>query len=89
MNFFTLKSVTVLATVALSANALAMDVKFNDAAWDGKKVPEGQQCLNYNGKSPATPSMTVSNIPTGAESLVFVYNDISNKRMQHGGHGIV
>lgn len=37
MKFFTLKSVTVLATVALSANAFAMDVKFNDAAWDGKK----------------------------------------------------
>ena len=66
-----------------------MDVEFNDAAWDGKKIPEGQQCLNYDGKSPATPSMTVSNIPTRAESLVFVYNDVSNKRMQHGGHGIV
>ncbi len=89
MKFFTLKSVTVLVTVALSANAFAMDVEFNDAAWDGKKIPEGQQCLNYDGKSPATPSMTVSNIPTGAESLVFVYNDVSNKRMQHGGHGIV
>ncbi|MFK3917772.1 hypothetical protein [Psychrobacter sp. NPDC078501] len=89
MNFFTLKSATVLATLALSANAFAMDVKFNDAAWDGKKIPEGQQCLNYDGKSPATPSMTVSNIPAGTESLVFVYNDVSNKRMQHGGHGIV
>ena len=41
MKFFTLKSVTVLATLALSANAFAMDVEFNDAAWDGKKVPEG------------------------------------------------
>lgn len=79
MKFFTLKSITALAILALSANALAMDVEFNDAAWDGKKIPEGQQCLNYNGKSPATPSMTVSNIPAGAESLVFVYNDVSNK----------
>ena len=92
MKIFTLKSVTTLtalATLALSANAFAMDVKFNDAAWNGKKIPEGQQCLNYDGKNPATPSMTVSNIPMGAESLVFVYNDVSNKRMQHGGHGIV
>ena len=54
MKFFTLKSVTVLATLALSANAFAMDVKFSDAVWDGKKIPEGQQCLNYDGKSPAT-----------------------------------
>ncbi|WP_201554824.1 RNA-binding protein [Psychrobacter immobilis] len=92
MKIFTLKSVTILtalATLALSANAFAMDVKFNDAAWNGKKIPEGQQCLNYDGKNPATPSMTVSNIPMGAESLVFVYNDVSNKRMQHGEHGIV
>lgn len=92
MKIFTLKSVTTLtalATLALSANAFAMDVKFNDAGWNGKKIPEGQQCLNYDGKNPATPSMTVSNIPMGAESLVFVYSDVSNKRMQHGGHGIV
>ena len=92
MKIFTLKSVTALtalATLALSANAFAMDVKFNNAAWNGKKIPEGQQCLNYDGKNPATPSMTVSNIPMGAESLVFVYSDVSNKRMQHGGHGIV
>lgn len=92
MKIFTLKSVTTLtalATLALSANAFAMDVKFNDAAWNGKKIPEGQQCLNYDGKNPATPSMTVSNIPMGAESLVFVYSDVSNKRMQHSGHGIV
>ena len=89
MKIFTLKSVTALTALALSANAFAMDVTFDDAAWNGKKIPEGQQCLNYEGKSPATPSMTVSNIPAGAESLVFVYSDVSNKRMQQGGHGMV
>ena len=89
MKIFTLKSVTALTALALSANAFAMDVTFDDAAWNGKKIPEGQQCLNYEGKSPATPRMTVSNIPAGAESLVFVYSDVSNKRMQHGGHGMV
>ncbi len=92
MNIFTLKSViavTALATLTLSANTFAMDVEFTDAVWNGKKIPEGQQCLNYDGKSPATPSMTVTDIPAGAESLVFVYNDVSNKRMQNGGHGIV
>jgi len=89
MKIFTLKSITALTAFALSANAFAMDVKFNDAAWDGKKIPEGQQCVNYDGKNPATPSMTVTDIPANAESLVFVYNDVSNKRMQSGGHGIV
>lgn len=89
MKMFFLKSVTALTVLALSAHAFAMEVNFNDATWNGKKIPEGQQCLNYDGKSPATPRMTVSNIPVGAESLVFVYNDVSNKRMQNGGHGIV
>lgn len=44
MKLFTLKSVTTLtalATLALSANAFAMDVKFNDAAWNGKKYLKG------------------------------------------------
>lgn len=89
MKIFTLKKVVALTALALSTSTFAMDVKFNDAAWNGQKIPEGQQCVNYDGKNPATPSMTVSNIPAGAESLVFVYNDVSNKRMQNGGHGIV
>ena len=33
--------------------------------------------------------MTISNILAGAESLVFVYNDVSNKRIQNSRHGIV
>ena len=89
MKIFTLKKVIALTALALSTSTFAMDVKFTDAAWNGQKIPEGQQCVNYDGKNPATPSMTVSNIPAGAESLVFVYNDVSNKRMQNGGHGIV
>lgn len=94
INISTIKSLTtktlmICTTLALSTHVFAMDVTFDDAMWNGKTIPEGQQCLNYDGKSPATPSMTVSNIPTGAESLVFVYNDVSNKRMQSGGHGIV
>ena len=89
MKIFTLKKVVALTALALSTSTFAMDVKFNDAAWNGQKIPEGQQCVNYNGKNPATPRMTVTDIPAGAESLVFVYNDVSNKRMQNGGHGIV
>jgi hypothetical protein len=89
MKIFTVKKVGVLAALALSANVFAMDVDLNDKAWDGVNVPKGQQCVNFDGKNPATPSMSVSNIPTGADSLVFVYNDVSNKRMQGGGHGIL
>ena len=46
MKFFTLKSVVTLVTLVLSANAFAMDAKFDDAAWDSKKIPQGQYCLN-------------------------------------------
>ncbi len=89
MKILTLKQVAALTALALSTSTFAMDVEFNDEMWNAEAIPEGQQCLNYGGKNPATPSMTVSNIPEGAESLVFVYNDVSNKRMQNGGHGIV
>lgn len=89
MQVFTLKKIVALTALALSTSTFAMDVTFNDKTWDADHIPEGQQCLDYGGKSPATPSMTVSNIPDGADSLVFVYNDVSNKRMQKGGHGIV
>lgn len=89
MKIFTLKKAVALIALALSTSTFAMDVEFNDAMWNAEAIPGGQQCLDYGGKNPATPSMTVSNIPTGAESLIFVYNDVSNKRMQQGGHGIV
>ncbi len=89
MTILALKKVAALTVLTLSTSAFAMDVAFNDEMWNADTIPEGQQCLNFDGKNPATPSMTVSNIPAGAESLVFVYNDVSNKRMQSGGHGIV
>ncbi len=89
MKIFGFKTVVALTALALSTGAFAMDVKFNDVAWNAESIPEGQQCLNYDGKNPATPSMSITNIPAGADSLVFVYNDVSNKRMQNGGHGII
>ncbi len=89
MTVLTLKKVAALTALAFSTSSFAMDVEFNDEMWNADTIPKGQQCLNFGGKNPATPSMTVSNIPEGAESLVFVYNDVSNKRMQNGGHGIV
>ncbi len=89
MKIFTFKKLMTLTALALSTSTFAMDVEFNDEMWNAEAIPEGQQCLNFGGKNPATPSMIVSNIPAGADSLVFVYNDVSNKRMQQGGHGIV
>lgn len=89
MKIFTFKKLMMLTALVLSTSTFAMDVEFNDEMWNAEAIPEGQQCLNFGGKNPATPSMTVSNIPAGADSLVFVYNDVSNKRMQQGGHGIV
>ncbi len=89
MKIFILKKVVALTAIVLSTSTFAMDVKFNDAAWNAEAIPAGQQCLNYDGKNPATPSLNITNIPAGADSLVFVYNDVSNKRMQNGGHGII
>ncbi|WP_367105137.1 hypothetical protein [uncultured Psychrobacter sp.] len=82
-------SLLAVTVMALSTSAFAMSVEFNDDIWNDARIPEGQQCVKYGGINPATPSMTVSDIPISADSLVFVYDDISNKRMQKGGHGIL
>lgn len=75
------------ATIANAAGA--MEVSFADAAWDGKKVPAGQQCQKFGGKNSASPKYKISKIPAGATQLVFEYSDRDYTPMDNGGHGIV
>ena len=81
-----LKSIfTSLFLTAFSANAFALEAKFADAAWDGVKVPAGQQCQKFDGKNPSTPKLTVSQIPTGTNSIVLEYSDRDSEKMNNGG----
>jgi phosphatidylethanolamine-binding protein (PEBP) family uncharacterized protein len=65
----------------------ALDAKFSDDAWDGSKVPAGQQCQKFGGNNPSTPQLIVSDIPSGSNALVLEYSDRDSKRMNNGGHG--
>ncbi len=65
-----------------------LTVHFKDDAWDGRKVPAGQQCPLQGGKG-ATPKLEVSGLPEGATRIVVAFNDETYQPMNYGGHGIL
>jgi hypothetical protein len=77
----------LLALLCASAHADGeLKAGFNDNAWDGSKVPAGQQCARFGGKG-ATPAIRVEQIPTGANALVMEFSDQTYQPMNDGGHG--
>lgn len=77
----------ILALFAASAHAEgALKASFTDAAWDGNKIPAGQQCARFDGKG-ATPGLKVGQIPAGANALVMEFSDQTYQPMNDGGHG--
>lgn len=77
------------ALIAVAAGPLAaLEAKLADPAWDGVKVPEGQQCQKFGGQG-KSPALAVSGIPSGASHLVLEFSDRSYKPMDNGGHGKV
>ncbi len=68
----------------------ALQVAFADPAWDGKNVPSGQTCSRCGGAGAASPRLTVSGIPAGADALIVEFNDLSYPPLSSGGgHGAV
>jgi len=68
------------------SNLVTLEVSFADPLWDGRGIPEGQQC-NYFGGNGATPMLTVKNIPSGTNAIIMEYSDRSWPQMDDGGHG--
>jgi hypothetical protein len=68
------------------SNLVTLEVSFADPLWDGKSIPEGQQCNAYGGHG-ATPRLTVKNIPSGTNVIIMEYSDRSWPQMDDGGHG--
>jgi len=64
-------------------------VAFADSDWDGKKIPDGQQCRSYGGQDPSTPPLIVSNIPEGTNAIILEFSDRDYIPMDNGGHGII
>lgn len=77
-----------LSLAALPIAASDFSASFTDPAWDGQKVPDGEQCQRFEG-SGQTPELTVSGIPEGANALVLEFSDGTYQPMDDGGHGKV
>ena len=72
-----------------TAQAQTMTVVLEDPAWDGKTIPDGQQCAEYGGNG-STPLITVQGIPEKANVILVEFNDESYEPLStDGGHGIV
>ncbi len=82
-----LLSVASLPTIAAADEELS--ISFADPAWDGKRIPKGQQCKKFGGNG-ATPALKVSNIPADANAIIVEFNDNSFAKLSsNGGHGKV
>ncbi|RBW43090.1 hypothetical protein DS885_14110 [Psychromonas sp. B3M02] len=85
---YKLLATTILAG-CFSNYASAIEVELTDSAWDGVKIPEGQQCQKFGGQNPMTPALKVSEIPAGSDSIVLAYSDRDSEKMNNGGHGVM
>lgn len=88
-----LTAIAVLTAGCVSDNYQPVDnlgdlsVSFADTAWNGDKVPKGQQCRIFGGQG-NTPALKVENIPMEANAIIVEYNDLSFARLStNGGHG--
>ncbi|MCG7985316.1 MAG: hypothetical protein JAY90_21540 [Candidatus Thiodiazotropha lotti] len=75
-----------LLTANVNADNKLLNVTIADSAWDGDRVPAGQQCEKFGGQG-ATPALTIRQIPTGANAIVMAYSDRTYRAMDRGGHG--
>ena len=74
-------------TDSAAAGASKLKVAFADAAWNGKRIPKGQQCSKFGGKG-GTPPLEVKGAPDGTVEIVVAYNDRSYQPLSfNGGHG--
>lgn len=83
-----IKTVLGISILFLPALSMAMNVEIDDKSWDGKIVPEGQQCNRFGGKA-STPPMLIKNLPEGTNLIVMSYSDIDAPSMNNGGHGVL
>ena len=69
------------------APVAGLKVSFADSAWNGEKIPDGQQCSKFWGKG-ATPALRVENIPARVNAIIVEFNDRDYPPLSDdGGHG--
>ncbi len=64
-------------------------VSFVDSRWDGKMIPDKQQCSSFGGNG-SSPALLVEGIPAGADAVIVLFNDLSYAPLSSdGGHGAI
>ncbi len=80
--------VAALVLVASAANAQSFTARLGPP-WDGKTVPDGQQCALFGGHG-ATPEIIVQGLPAGTVQIRAEFNDKSYTPLsENGGHGVI
>ena len=70
------------------SDVIVLHLAFSDPNWDGKIIPEGQQCIEFGGNG-ASPRITVKDIPPLVNELVLEFSDATYKPCDNGGHGVI
>ena len=63
-----------------------LKISFADNTWNGKTIPDGQQCPSFGGNG-STPGLTVENIPPQANALILEFSNMSHLPLDKGGQG--
>ena len=66
-----------------------LHLELADPAWDGLRIPDGQQCLRHGGENPSTPLVLVGSIPENTDAIILEFSDRDFRPMDNGGHGQV
>jgi hypothetical protein len=85
-----LMGLLVVPGLALSeekVESIQWEANLSDYGWDGKTIPDGQQCQRFGGIMPATPEIRIRNLPDDVNLIIAEYSDRDYKPMNHGGHG--
>ncbi len=86
--FLILTSSVNAEQVISASDVIEMHLSFADANWDGKVIPEGQQCREFGGNG-ASPRIKIKGIPPQANNLVLEFSDATYKPCDNGGHGVI
>jgi len=65
-----------------------LKISFTGDTWDGRIIPDGQQCPAFGGTG-STPGLSIENIPPEANALVLEFSNKSHLPLDKGGQGSI
>jgi hypothetical protein len=86
LSLLAFSNMTYAEDYLIKEEPVTLTLAFVDPAWDGIKVPAGQEC-SWAGGAGVSPALQVGNIPAGANALIVEFSDRTFKPNDLGGHG--